>query len=153
MNIFNSGPNNQNPKTYNVQKPDEEWRKELTPEQYHITREKGTEKPFSGEHWNRHEDGIYRCGNCGIELFDSNTKFDSGTGWPSFSDPMNAKNIELREDNSHFMKRTEVVCANCGAHLGHLFDDGPTLSGNRYCMNSCALKFDKKPEGSNSNNK
>jgi peptide-methionine (R)-S-oxide reductase len=123
-------------------KPAEYWREKLTPEQFHITREKGTEVPFSGKYVNNHEKGMYVCVNCGHELFSSDTKFDSGTGWPSFDNPANKENIELQEDNSLGMARTEVICKNCGAHLGHLFTDGPKeTTGMRYCINSCALNF------------
>jgi peptide-methionine (R)-S-oxide reductase len=117
------------------------WREELTPEQYKVLREKGTERPFSGEYVDTKEDGIYRCAACGNELFSSQTKFDSGTGWPSFTDPAVAANVELHEDNSLFMRRTEVTCARCGGHLGHVFDDGPN-GCDRYCINSVALSLD-----------
>jgi peptide-methionine (R)-S-oxide reductase len=128
-----------------VDKTDEEWRAELTPEQYHVLREQGTERAFTGPFWNNHEDGVYRCAACGAELFDSDTKFDSGTGWPSFTEPKVAAAVETRPDNSLFMKRTEVVCKRCGGHLGHVFDDGPQdAGGQRYCINGCALEFDKR---------
>jgi peptide-methionine (R)-S-oxide reductase len=124
-----------------VEKTEEEWRAELTPEQYHILREKGTERAFTGEYVNEHRDGTYTCAACGNELFDSKTKFESGSGWPSFYEPKNLENVELRPDNSFFMKRTEVVCKRCGGHLGHVFDDGPNPTGQRYCINSCSIKL------------
>lgn len=118
---------------------------ELSPELLKVAREKGTEAAFSGKYWNHHEGGIYTCAICGAELFSSDTKFDSGTGWPSFTEPANVKNIELRPDAGHGMTRTEVICKNCGAHLGHVFDDGPQeKGGKRYCINSVCLGFDKK---------
>ena len=128
-----------------IQKSDAEWREELTPEQYRILREAGTEPAFSGTYWDSHDDGVFRCAACGAELFDSTTKFESGSGWPSFTEPKIAEAIETRRDISHGMIRTEVVCRRCGGHLGHVFDDGPSDQGGlRYCINSAALDLDKR---------
>ena len=122
-----------------IEKTDTEWREELTPEQYEVLRRKGTEAPFTGKYVHNHDDGMYHCAACGAALFSSGTKFESGSGWPSFYEPAVAENVEVHRDASHGMIRTEVRCANCGGHLGHVFDDGPNPSGLRYCINSCSL--------------
>lgn len=127
-----------------IEKTDDEWRGVLTPEQFHVLRKKGTERPFTGEYWNSKDQGVYRCAGCGEELFDSSTKYDSHCGWPSFYDSLDKSKITEIEDNSHGMHRVEVVCSNCGGHLGHIFPDGPRPTGVRYCINSVSLKFEPK---------
>jgi peptide-methionine (R)-S-oxide reductase len=135
-----------------VNKTDEEWRQELSPEQYEVLRRSGTERPFSGKYVHNHDDGTYRCAGCGAVLFSSGTKFESGSGWPSFYKPEDEENVERRTDSSHGMTRTEVLCKKCGGHLGHVFDDGPNPTGLRYCINSLSLDFepgtepDREPE-------
>ena len=127
-----------------IEKTEEEWRGILTPEQYRVLRQAGTERAFTGEYWDNHEQGLYRCAGCGSALFDSTTKFDSGCGWPSFYEGLDKTRIEEREDLSHGMRRIEVLCKTCGGHLGHVFPDGPRPTGLRYCINSASLKFEEK---------
>jgi len=127
---------------HEVDLTDEQWRERLTPEQYEVLRRHGTEPAFTGGYWNVKADGVYRCAGCGAELFSSDTKFDSGTGWPSFYEPAVAEHVELRDDRSFGMVRTEVLCRRCGGHLGHVFPDGPAPTGQRYCINSCSLQLD-----------
>jgi peptide-methionine (R)-S-oxide reductase len=130
--------------TDKISKSKEEWLEQLTPEQYHVAREKGTERAFTGAYWNNKKAGVYTCIGCGAPLFASDTKFDSGTGWPSFTEPMPGSNVETSEDTTLGMRRIEVHCKQCGTHLGHVFPDGPGASGQRYCINSCSLNFDEK---------
>jgi peptide-methionine (R)-S-oxide reductase len=128
-----------------ITKTDAEWKKQLTADQFHILREKGTERAFTGATWDNHEKGVYKCAACELELFSSDTKFESGTGWPSFWQPLANDRVTVAADNSHGMERDEVICARCGGHLGHVFNDGPQPTGLRYCMNAGAMKFEKKP--------
>jgi peptide-methionine (R)-S-oxide reductase len=127
-----------------VELSEQEWRERLTPEQYEVLRRHGTERPFTGKYVDVKADGTYHCAGCGAELFSSDTKFESGSGWPSFYEPMAQENVELREDHSYGMRRTEVLCRRCGGHLGHVFDDGPQPTGLRYCINSCSLELEAR---------
>jgi peptide-methionine (R)-S-oxide reductase len=129
--------------TKRVEKSETEWKAELSPEEYKVIRQKGTEAPFTGEYVNTKDRGVYRCRACGMPLFASDTKYDSGSGWPSFYQPVNGENVAEKDDRSHFMRRTEVLCSACDAHLGHVFPDGPNPTGLRYCINSCSLELDK----------
>ncbi len=139
-----AAPNSKTAKKYPVVKTESQWKRQLSPQAFDVLRHAGTEAPFSGALWNNHEKGVYKCAGCGQELFSSDTKFESGTGWPSFYQPMRKNAIEKRADNSLFESRTEVLCSRCGGHLGHVFDDGPKPTGLRFCMNSAALSFQKK---------
>ena len=129
-----------------IEKSEQEWQRQLTDEEYRVARQKGTERPFTGEYWNNWEDGLYRCRCCGAELFDAATKFDAGCGWPSFYEQTNADNVEEQVDTSHGMIRTEVLCRRCGAHLGHVFPDGPRPTGLRYCINSVSVKLEPEQD-------
>lgn len=135
-----------------MEKSDREWQRELTPEEYQITRQKGTERAFTGIYWDHHEDGVYRCKCCHEPLFSSDDKYDSGSGWPSFTRPVNTEIVEEHRDTSHGMIRTEITCSHCGAHLGHVFDDGPGPHGLRYCVNSASLSFDDQQRVQQDNN-
>ncbi|HYU48928.1 MAG TPA: peptide-methionine (R)-S-oxide reductase MsrB [Candidatus Limnocylindria bacterium] len=132
--------------TTKITKGDADWRAQLNPDQYHVLREKGTERAFTGEYWDDHRPGVYRCAGCGAELFDAEAKFDSGTGWPSFYEPAAPQAVATEEDRSLFGRRTEVLCASCGGHLGHVFPDGPRPTGLRYCINSAALSLEPEPK-------
>lgn len=148
MGFFNKTDTTTVPDTFEVEKTEDEWRSELTPEQYQVLRQAGTERAFSGAYTDTEDPGLYKCAACGNELFRSDSKFHSGSGWPSFTDPIHPGAVVLKTDRSHFMTRTEVVCGRCGGHLGHVFDDGPGESGQRYCMNSVSLDLDKAASAS-----
>jgi peptide-methionine (R)-S-oxide reductase len=141
---MNESTHTQNQNPQRVEKSDHEWREELSPAQYEVLRRKGTEPPFTGKYVHEKRDGTYRCAGCGAELFSSDTKFESGTGWPSFTEPAHRANVELHDDHSYGMHRIEVTCAACGGHLGHVFPDGPGATGERYCINSCSLELDQR---------
>lgn len=142
--VFAQQPNASPPMIEKVQKPDAEWKKNLTAEQYYVLREKGTERPFTNKYADNHQHGVYKCAACRLPLFGSDTKFESGTGWPSFYEPIDTSAVETKADRGFFGTRTEVLCARCGGHLGHVFDDGPQPTGLRYCMNSAAMNFEKQ---------
>ena len=147
LNFTNANSNPVEAMPQKVNKTDAEWKKELTPEQYHVLREKGTEPAFTGQYWDTKDPGVYHCAACGAVLFKSQAKFVSECGWPSFDAPASTNAVATRDDNSYFMHRTEVYCPVCGSHLGHVFDDGPTATGQRYCINSAALKLEKTDGG------
>lgn len=134
--------------TDRIEQTDEQWRQQLTPQQFRVLRQRGTEPPFTGAYWDVKDDGVYRCAACSTPVFTSDTKFDSGTGWPSFYEPVSDNAVEIRTDASHGMQRTEVVCGTCGSHLGHVFDDGPNPTGQRYCINSVSLDLEEDAQQS-----